>query len=421
MAGGTWQIGAALTAGVLLCAAVILVAVLVPWRAPGRPTRAEQLLALGTLPPDEVARGRSLHALLRPVRYASMLVELVVAAVLGMTPLAARIVGAVGRLVGGQRLPTAVLGGLAVLALGFLVGLPFAARRRVVLRRYGLLTQGLPGWCADLGRSAALGVLLGGGVLAGFFALTGALPDSWWLPVALGAAALTVLASLVFPVLVEPLFNRFTPMPDTPLRAELFALADADGVPVRAVLVADASRRTRAVNAYVSGFGPTRRIVVFDTLLSAAPEAEIRLVVAHELGHAKNRDVALGTAVGALVAAAGSCLLYLLGGWSGLLALAGAGSFTDPQSIGLLLFVLTVGQLAAGPAGSMVSRRIEARADAHALRRTGDAATFAAMQRRLALRNLADVDPNPVEHLLFDSHPSTVQRIAAAQRPAGAP
>ncbi len=418
---GAWQIGAAVTAGVLLCSAVVLVMVLVPWRAPARPTRAEQLLALGTLPPDEVARGRSLHALLRPVRYAALLVELVVAGLLGLTPLAAGIVSTIGRTVGGQRLPTAVLGGLTVLAVGFLTGLPFAARRRVILRRYGLLTQRLSGWCADLARSVALGVLLAGGILAGFSALTGALPDSWWLPVAAGAAALTVLASLVFPVLVEPLFNRFTPMPDTPLRAELLALAAADGVPVRAVLVADASRRTRAVNAYVSGFGPTRRIVVFDTLLSAAPEAEIRLVVAHELGHAKYRDVLLGTALAALAAAAGSCLLYLLGGWSGLLALAGADSFADPRSIGLLLFVLTVGQLVAGPAGTVVSRRIEARADAHALGTTGDAATFAAMQRRLALRNLADVDPNPVEHILFDSHPSTVQRIAAARRGTGAP
>ncbi|MGA8114207.1 MAG: M48 family metalloprotease, partial [Actinocatenispora sp.] len=384
-------------------------------RSPTRPARAAQLAALRDLPADEVDRGRALHAQLRPVRYAALLVELVVAALLGLTPLAAHIVAAVGRATGGHRLLTAVLGGLVVGAIGTLVGLPFTARRRTLLRRYGLLTQGFAGWLADLGRGAALAVLFGGAVLAGFFALTGALPHLWWLPVAVGGAALTVLLSLVFPVLVEPLFNRFTPMPDSPLRADLLALAAADQVPVRTVLVADASKRGRAVNAYVSGFGPTRRVVVFDTLLSAAPEPEVRLVVAHELGHARYRDVVLGTALGAAGAAAGACLLYLLGAWHGLLGLAGVAGFGDPRSIGLLLLVMTVAQLVAGPAGNLVSRRIEARADAHALASTGEADTFVAMQRRLALRNLADVDPHRVEHLLFDSHPSTVERIAAAR------
>lgn len=408
------MVGSAVVGAVLVALMMALVRFGVPWRVP-RPDRAARSAALAELPADQVARGRTLHRELRPVRYAGMGVELVVVLVLGVTPAGAGIVAAVGRVTGDHRLVTAVAGGLAVAAVTWLVSLPFAARRRAVLRRYGLVTQSWPGWLVDLAKGAGLGVLVGGAVLAAFFALTGALPGTWWLPVAAGGTALTVLFSLVMPVLVEPVFNRFVPMGDSPLRGDLLALAAADGVPVRDVLVADASRRTRAVNAYVSGLGPTRRIVVYDTLLEAAPDDEVRLVVAHELGHAKHRDVVFGTALGALGAALGACVLRLLDG-SGLPAVAGADGFADPRSTGLLLAVATVARLLAGPAGNLVSRRIEARADDHALRRTGAADTFAAMQRRLSTRNLADVDPHPVEQALFGSHPSTVDRIAAAHR-----
>ena len=223
------------------------------------------------------------------------------------------------------------------------------------------------------------------------------------------------LSDKLFPVLVEPVFNSFTPMPDGRLRTDLVAMAARDGVPVTDVLVADASRRTRAVNAYVSGYGPTRRVVVYDTLLEKASPEEVKSVVAHELGHARNNDVFIGTVIGALGAAAGVCGLYLLGSWVGLLRRAGVASLTEPRSAALLFAVVAVAGVAAGPVQSLMSRRIEARADAHALALTGDPATFEAMQARLALVNLGDVDPNPVEHALFASHPSAVERMAAAR------
>jgi STE24 endopeptidase len=417
----------------LVVAAGVVAGVAVPWRWPVRPSRDEELAALATVPAEQVARGRALHGELRPVRYAGMLVDLGVALLLGLTPLGASIVTGVARLLGvsgggrpagvpagggpfggGGRLVVAVLGGLVVAAVPVLVGLPFMARRRAVLRRYGLLTQTFRGLLGDLVKSTALGAVLGGAVLAGFYGVAGALPRWWWLVVAGAGAALAVLLSLVFPVLVEPLFNRFTPMAGSALRDDLLALAGADGIPVRDVLVADASRRTRAVNAYVSGFGPTRRIVVYDTLLEAAPDAEVRVVVAHELGHARYRDVVTGTALGALGAAAGACALYLLGGWTALFRLAGADGPADPRGIGLLLALATVAGLLAGPASAALTRRAEARADAHSLRLTGDPDTFAAMHRRLAARNLADPDPPHLEHLLFASHPTTAQRLATA-------
>jgi STE24 endopeptidase len=403
-----WAAGAFV---VLLVALIGFAAATVPWhRAPA--PRADQLAALGQLPADQVARARAFHAELRPASYGGMFLGLLVALALGLTPLGARLIELAGRPFGDHWLARAVLGGLVVALVAELISLPLAAWRHTVVVRYGISTQTWGGWSADLLKSFGVGAVLGAIVLAGFFTVTHFAPRWWWAFGAAGAAGLVVLLSFVLPVVVEPVFNRFTPMADGPLRTELLALAARDGVPVRDVLVADASRRTRAVNAYVSGLGPTRRIVVYDTMLTEATPGEIVSVAAHELGHAKDRDVLTGTVLGALGAA---IALYLLGSWQWLLRLAGVDSIAEPRAIGLLLAVTTVAGLIAGPAQSFVSRRVEARADTHALTLIGDAATFEAMQRRLGTVNLSDPDPPAWEHAMFASHPSTVQRMAAAR------
>lgn len=402
--------------GVVLLAAA---AFTVPWFSPATPSRAAQLAVVADLPADQVARGKRFHAALRPGSYGGLLLGLAVTLLLGLTPLGARLVVLAGRPFGGHWLAEATLGGLAVVLAGQLTVLPFAAWRHVVLRSYGLSTQHWGGWAVDVAKSFLVTAVLALLVLAGFYTLTRLTPRWWWAFAAAGAAGLVALLSLVFPVLVEPVFNKFTPMPDSPLRTELMSLASRDGVPVREVLVADASRRTRAVNAYVSGYGPTRRIVVYDTLLESAPEAEVVQVVAHELGHAKAKDVAVFTGLAAAGAATGVCALYLLGSWAGLLRRAGLSGapadLGDPRGVALLVALVTVAGLLATPVQSLVSRRIEARADAHALVLTGDPAGFEAMQRRLARRNLSDVDPPTLEHVIFGSHPTTAERIAAAR------
>ncbi|SCF40918.1 M48 family metallopeptidase [Micromonospora mirobrigensis] len=398
----------------LVVALLLAAALLIPWARPPAP-RADQLAALRELPADQVARGRAFHAALRPGGYGALAVGLLVALALGLTPLGSRLVEAVGRPFGDHWVAQAVLGGLAVSLLADLLTLPFAAWRQSVLTRYGLSTHGWGGWVGDLLRSYAVSAVIAAIALLGFYSVTRLAPRWWWAFGAAGAAGLVVLLSFVLPVLVEPVFNRFTPMEPGPLRTELTSMAARDGVPVRDVLVADASRRTRAVNAYVSGLGPTRRVVVYDTLLREATPAEVTSVVAHELGHAKDRDVWTGTLLGALGAAAAVVGLHLLGSWSALLRQAGVDSVAEPRAFPLLLALVTVVGLVAGPVQALVSRRIEARADAHALALTGDPVTFEAMQRRLAGVNLADPDPPRWEHLWSASHPSTVERMAAAR------
>ncbi|MFG1952525.1 M48 family metallopeptidase [Micromonospora sp. NPDC048830] len=398
----------------LAVALVVAAAVLVPWHRPPAP-RADQLAALRDLPVEQVARGRAFRAALRPGGWAALAVGLLVALGLGLTPLGGRLVELAGRPFGGHWVAQAVLGGLAVLLVADLLTLPFSAWRHAILTRHGLATNGWGGWTADLLKSYAVSAVIGVLALLGFYAVTRLAPRWWWAFGAAGAAALVVLLSFVLPVLVEPVFNRFTPMEQGPLRTELMTMAARDGVPVRDVLVADASRRTRAVNAYVSGLGPTRRVVVYDTLLREATPAEVTSVVAHELGHAKDRDVWTGTLTGALGTALAVVALYLLGSAGPLLRLAGVDSIAEPRAFPLLVALVTVAGLVAAPAQALVSRRIEARADAHALALTGDPATFEAMQRRLSGANLADPDPPRWEYLYSASHPSTVERIAAAR------
>jgi STE24 endopeptidase len=405
---------AAVVLAVLLIALAVFAAVTIPWhRAPA--PRADQIASLDSLPRDQVARARSFHSELRPGSYGSMAIGLIGALLLGLTPLGARLVSLAGRPFGGNWIAEAVLGGLAVVLVVEIVTLPFAAWRHVIVVRYGISTQSWGPWAVDLIKSFAVGAVIGGLALLGFYAIVHFAPRLWWAFGAAGAAALVVLMSFILPVLVEPIFNKFTPMADGPLRSELVALAARDGVPVRDVLVADASRRTRAVNAYVSGLGPTRRIVVYDTMLTEATPDEVVSVVAHELGHAKDNDVLTGTVIGALGTAAAVIAIFLLGSWGGLLRLAGIDTIGEPRGIGLLVAVSTLAGLLAGPAQGFVSRRIEARADTHALMLTGAPATFEAMQRRLGTVNLSDPDPPTWEYLMSASHPSTVERMAAAR------
>jgi STE24 endopeptidase len=399
---------------VLVAVFVAVTAWTIPWRE-RPPSRADQLDALGDMPAEQVARGRAFSAARRPATYASMLVGLAVLLALGLTTAGSHVVAAVGSVFGGGWYAEAIPGGLALVLLTSIVTLPFAAWRHRVARDFGLSTQGWRGWAVDVLKGYAVSLVLGGLALAGFFAVVRATPDIWWVWAAVGAAALVVLLSFVLPVLIEPVFNKFTPMTDSPLRADLFALASADGVPIRDVLVADASRRTNAVNAYVSGFSATRRVVIYDTLLNRATEAEVRSVVAHELGHAKDKDVLTGTATGALSVAIAVVAVYVIGGWTALVHNAGATDIAIPRALALLMAIGAVAGVVSSPLQNLVSRRIETRADTHALRLTGDALVFGAMQARLAEVNLANVDPRPFEYLMFASHPTTVQRIAAAR------
>ena len=183
------------------------------------------------------------------------------------------------------------------------------------------------------------------------------------------------------------------------------------------MLVADASRRTRKANAYVSGLGRTRRLVLYDTLLTRAGPHEVGLVLAHELGHRRARHLAKGAAVGMAGLAGFVLLLWGLLRRPELRTLIGApGGAADPRVVPFVLLLAAAVQILGMPIGAALSRRWEREADRFSLELTDDLATFEATHRSLALANLSDLAPPQAIYLAFFSHPTPVERIDAARR-----
>lgn len=403
---------------VLLIAVGIVIAATTPWR----PLDAGAGGGVGVdaardFSPAELSRAADFAAEVLPLRTISLVASLLVSLVLGLTSWGARIVSSTSAVVGDRWWAQLLVGGLIILAIGRLVVLPFDVWLRHLALRVGLAAGSWAQWSVDVVKAFAIGAVLALGALLVLVALARRLPNTWWIPASVGAAVLVVILSFAYPVVFEPIFNRFTPMADGPLRTSLLDLAAKDGVSVSDVLVADASKRTTALNAYVSGFGATRRIVVYDTLVDGATPEEVRLVVAHELGHAKDNDVLHATLLGAAGAALAVILIFLLTGWSALLDRAGVRTAGDPGVIALILAIIAVMTLLVSPVESLISRRIEARADVHALNLTRDdtganADTFARMQKRLAVRNLSDLDPPAWYYVWFYTHPSSPERLA---------
>ncbi|GAB1817298.1 M48 family metallopeptidase [Herbidospora sp. RD11066] len=389
-------------------AIVAVVALTTPWRA--LPAGAPEVTPdpVRDFGADQIARADAFDAATSAPSYISLGITLVIAGVLVATPLGARLIGRLK----GPWWVRALAGVAGVYLVSLVLRWPLGMWFETILRDYGLSTQTWGTWTADRLKNFALQFLLAAVMVVVVIALARRWPRRWWIPASIGAFTLTLALSFLYPIVVEPVFNDFTPLPQGQLRKSLLAMADRDGVPVDDVLVADASRRTTALNAYVSGFGATRRIVVYDTLLEV-PEPEIELIVAHELGHAKTDDVLHGTLVGALGAAFGACALFVAGNL--LRRRTGVPSLGDPRAAALLVGLVSLGTVLSGPAQNLVSRHIEARADAHALQLTEDPVTFAAMQRNLATRNISDLSPSPLEYVLYSSHPTAPQRIAMAR------
>lgn len=396
---------------VAAAALVVLGAALVPWEWAGGRT-------LSPPAPDEVftedeIRGAESHAqALRVLSWASYVVSLVVALVLGLTRLGSALVRRVtGRLSWWLAVPWAAL--LLVL-VSWLVTLPLALLARGRNLRDGLTDQRLDGWFRDQGASLLVSWALLAVLLLLFIGVARRSPR-WWFAWCAGLlVGFTFSVSLLYPVLVEPLFNEFTPLSDGPFKESVLELAEEEGVEVRDVLVSDASRRTTTLNAYVSGLGETRRIVLYDNLLVEATTDEALSVVAHELAHARHRDVMLGTGLGALGVVAGVAALALLLDSRWVLRRSGAGGSADPAAAALIAALVTVGGVVSSPVQNVVSRAIEARADVTALRATKDPEAFRAVQRRLARRALADPTPPWIGYVWFSSHPTVLQRLAIA-------
>jgi Zn-dependent protease with chaperone function len=364
---------------------------------------------------QQIERSRRRKRATLPLRLASAGISLAAVCVLGFTRLGADLVHGAGSLAGGGWLASAALGAVALDLVLTLVGLPVSARMEIVNRAWGLSNRSWRLFWTDAAKGFLIGAVLFGAVSLGLFALIRALPGTWWIPAALAAAALAFVLSFLVPVVFEPLFNKFRPMEPGPLRERLMQVAAQTDVAVRDILVSDASRRTNSMNAYVSGMGKTRRIVVWDTTVEQATADQVAAITAHELGHAAKRDVVTGTAVSSLGMIAGTLLLAALLQWRALLDAAGTPAVTDPRTLPLIMAIGTaLGGLAA-PLFNAYSRRVEARADQYSLDLTRDPAAVVATWRNLAVQSISDLDPHPLAQFWLGTHPAIPARIAHAR------
>jgi STE24 endopeptidase len=312
----------------------------------------------------------------------------------------------VGGILRGRVRTGVALGALAAFAV-WLALLPFAGVGHLWRRRYGLSHQGYTGWLRDQAVSLVVVAVLVSIAIALLMALAIWLGRSWWIA---GGAALALAGAgllVAYPLVIQPLFNDFRPLPDRELAAKIEALAREEGVTVKSVEVADASRQTTAPNAYVAGIGPTRRVVLFDTLLDGRfSQEEILSVAAHELGHVGRRHIWKGLGWFALIVIPCTFLVArVTERWGGL---PDPAAVLPALALAFVLFVLTL------PLSNLVSRRYEAEADWIALRTTQDPAAFIGLERAFVRSGLTDPTPPALYSFWFATHPDPMRRIAMA-------
>jgi STE24 endopeptidase len=285
------------------------------------------------------------------------------------------------------------------------IGLPTRVAAAQRAKDVGLFTQSWGGWAADQVKATAIsGTLAAAG---GALLVIGMrrFERDWWLPGAALVAGFALVFSYLAPVVLEPVFNKFTPLPEGKIRTDVLELAERAGVDVGEVYSVDASRRTTAANAYVSGLGRTKRVVLYDTLLEDFTPAETRLVVAHELGHVRYKDVPGFLLWTALVAPLGT-----------LVVARASERLTKPGTTAVPAVVLSLALVAPvlTTVANQLSRAIERRADAFALQLTREPDAMVTFEQRITLKNLGDPDPPRWQRILLGTHPTTMERIGAA-------
>jgi STE24 endopeptidase len=393
-----------LLAGAALALAWIVVAALL-WRTEVPKLALPSLSPESLFPAGELERIIDYRRVSRGLFFASLAVEL---AVLGaVVVFARRLTGRLRRYTRGT-VRTGVAVALLAVAAVWLTRLPIGAAAHWWRRRYELSDQGYGGWLWDSLIGLGIQAVLVAIAVAGAMLLWRRLGRRWWLIGAPALVAIAVLFILVQPLVLQPLLNDFHPIEDRALAAEIQELAAREGVEVDRVEVADASRRTTTANAYVAGIGPTRRVVLWDTILDGRfTRGEILSVTAHELAHVRERHLWKGLGWFALLAVPGVAVVAWATTRRGGLGHASVAPF------GLLVALLFY--LGTLPLQNAVSRRYEAEADWIALRATGAPEDFVALERRFVRTSLADPEPPGALTFWFGTHPPPVERIAMAR------
>ncbi len=280
-------------------------------------------------------------------------------------------------------------------------------RGYTIEHQFGQSVQTVGMWFSDYGKSKAIDIVISVGAMTGIYALLVYIPRYWWLISASVMAVFIIIAVYLYPILIDPLFYKFKKLDDYKLQEEILGITEKAGIEVEEILIADASRRTIKANAYFTGVGNTRRIVLYDNLIDNFSSEEILNVIAHEAGHWKYSHVLKSIGMSIMGGFLGFFLLNLI--------FSRAGIKGDIRTVFILILMVSLVTFLILPFQNMVSRYFEKQTDEIALEITKGYGAQTALLKRLAESNLSNVDPHPVIKYILYSHPPIMERIKFAE------
>jgi STE24 endopeptidase len=314
-------------------------------------------------------------------------------------------------------IPAGIFFFLGMFLVQTVLDIPFSLYRNFVIEsRFGFNVMGWRLWLGDLLKSTAIAIVLFGLLLGGALALVHFSPGWWWLWVWAFFALVTLFLMYLSPYLIEPLFFKFEPVQREGLEDKIRELMEKAGLQVSRVMQVDASRRSRHSNAYFTGIGRVKRIVLFDTLLDQMADREILAVLAHEVGHWKKGHIRKRIVLTELGSLAFFFLAWRLLEWGGIPGLLGLSSVSFYTQVVILGFLATLAAFPLAPLSAWLSRRHEWQADLFARRLTDDPGALASALVKLSRENLSNLHPHPLYAWFHYSHPPVVERVGALRK-----
>ncbi|TWO73148.1 M48 family metallopeptidase [Caenimonas sedimenti] len=304
----------------------------------------------------------------------------------------------------------------AFIAIGGLLGLPFSLYQTFVIEeRFGFNKMTWKLWLSDFAKSTAIGIAIGLPIAATILWLMGAAGANWWVWAWAFWMGVNLLAMVVYPMVIAPMFNKFEPLEDETLKSRITALMQRCGFRAKGLFVMDGSKRSAHANAYFTGFGAAKRVVFFDTLLKKLSADEVDAVLAHELGHFKHRHLVKMIAVLFAFSFAGFALLGWLAAqpwfYTGLGVRPNMTGPNDALALMLFLLAVPVFSFFISPLMAQLSRRHEFEADAFAASQTNGQDLGTALLK-LYEDNASTLTPDPVFVKFYYSHPPASERLA---------
>ena len=300
----------------------------------------------------------------------------------------------------------------AIGLIEMLADLPFDYYHSFVIEdRYGFNTKTIKIWISDLVKSLLVIIVLGGFLLSALLLMLTYAGMNWWVWAWVVFLCFQLLMTVLYPTVIAPLFNKFTPLEENNLKADIEQLAKKEGIEIEGIYQMDATRRTRHTNAYFSGLGKAKRIVLFDSLIQSHSQEEVLSILAHEIGHLKKNHIKKQLVISSVVSL---FLFYLASELITCHVMYESFGFSNtPYYVGLFLVGILWEPVSffLSPLGMAISRKFEREADLYSIEITKRAKPLAAALKKMAKKNLSNLKPHPLYVFFNYSHPPLLERI----------